>query len=48
MTRILAAALAVTMLAGAANAQPWRHHHHHWWHHHHHRCWWRHHHRWCR
>jgi hypothetical protein len=40
MTRILAAALAVSMLAGAVSAQPWHHHHRH--------CWYRHHHRICR
>ncbi len=39
MKRIFAAALAVSLLAGAASAQPmfhhhWRHWHHHHWHHH--------------
>jgi len=48
MTRILAAALALSLFAaaGAASAEPmhhgWRHHG---WHHHHHMHGWRHHHR---
>jgi len=40
MKRIFAAALALSLLAGAASAQPY---HHHWRHHNH---WWRHHHHW--
>jgi len=36
MTRILAAALAVSMLAGVATAGPFHHHHRHCYRHHHH------------
>jgi hypothetical protein len=37
MKRIVLAALALTLFAGAASAHPWhRHHWRHHWHHHHH------------